>query len=81
MSPVGRRVAARIADLLLARSDRAHQSRGWEVRHGAWGGRRYRLDIAAWLESQHAGSTPRRFVAVGDDATGSDALGSNRGAA
>jgi len=43
---------ARLVDVLHAASDADHRERGWEVRRGAWGARRYRLDIAAWLESQ-----------------------------
>jgi len=56
-------VLARLVDVLYAASDADHRERGWEVRRGAWGARRYRLDIAAWLESQRrraerSGSAP-----------------------
>ena len=45
-------LAARVADVLYAASDRDHRARGWEVRRGAWGGRRYRLNVRAWLDAQ-----------------------------
>jgi len=52
-------VLARLVDVLYAASDADHRERGWEVRRGA---RRYRLDIAAWLESprraERSGSAP-----------------------
>jgi hypothetical protein len=62
----------RVMDALYAASDASHRARGWEVRKGAFGDRRYRLDVAAWLESQRrlerAGSTPGPVVVVRDEA-------------
>ncbi|MGY4768959.1 hypothetical protein ACXC9Q_18765 [Kribbella sp. CWNU-51] len=56
-------VFARLIDALYAASDASHRARGWEVRQGAWGARRYRLDARAWLEAQRRveafGSNPR----------------------
>jgi hypothetical protein len=65
-------VLARLVDVLYARSDRSHRTRGWEVRRGSWGTRRYRLDVAAWLEMQRRadrfGSTPGQVSQVQDEA-------------
>jgi hypothetical protein len=45
-------LVGRVADVLHARSDADHRARGWQVRRGEWGGRRYRLDVASWLDAQ-----------------------------
>ncbi|QNE21919.1 hypothetical protein F1D05_33405 [Kribbella qitaiheensis] len=59
-------------DALYAASDASHRARGWEVRRGTFGGRRYRPDVAAWLESQRRlerfGSTPGPVLVVRDEA-------------
>ncbi|GAB3813461.1 hypothetical protein [Kribbella italica] len=61
----------RVVDALYAASDASHRERGWEVRMGAFGARRYRLDVAAWLESQRRlerfGSTPGPVLLVRDE--------------
>lgn len=62
----------RVMDALYAASDASHKARGWEVRRGRFGSRRYRLDVAAWLESQRRlerfGSTPGAVAVVRDEA-------------
>jgi hypothetical protein len=67
-----RAVWGRVMDALYAASDASHRARGWEVRKGRFGSRRYRLDVAAWLESQRRverfGSTPCPVVVVRDEA-------------
>ncbi|WP_350279318.1 hypothetical protein [Kribbella sp. HUAS MG21] len=67
-----RAVWGRVMDALYAASDASHKARGWEVRKGRFGSRRYRLDVAAWLESQRRlerfGSTPGPVVVVRDEA-------------
>ncbi len=66
-----RAVWGRVMDALYAASDASHKARGWEVRKGQFGSRRYRLDVAAWLESQRRlerfGSTPEPVVVVRDE--------------
>ncbi|TCN39823.1 hypothetical protein EV644_10391 [Kribbella orskensis] len=65
-------VWGRVMDALYAASDASHRARGWEVRKGAFGSRRYRLDVAAWLESQRRlerfGSMPGPSAVVRDEA-------------
>jgi hypothetical protein len=65
-------VWGRVMDALYAASDASHRARGWEVRKGRFGARRYRLDVAAWLESQRRdqrfGSPPSPVVVVRDEA-------------
>lgn len=67
-----RAVWGRVMDALYAASDASHRARGWEVRKGVFGGRSYRMDVAAWLESQRrqerVGSTPGPVVIVRDEA-------------
>ncbi|MET9313089.1 hypothetical protein ABZX12_14795 [Kribbella sp. NPDC003505] len=67
-----RTVWGRLMDALYAASDASHKARGWEVRKGRFGARRYRLDVPAWLESQRRmerfGSAPGSVVVVRDDA-------------
>jgi hypothetical protein len=64
-------VWGRVIDALYAASDASHRARGWEVRKGRFGARRYRLDVAAWLESQRRverfGSTPAAVRMVRDE--------------
>ena len=80
-----RAVWGRVMDALYAASDASHRARGWEVRKGRFGSRRYRLDVAAWLESQRRlerlGSMPGPVVVVRDEAAkpvGLDALDAGR---
>lgn len=65
-------VWGRVTDALYAVSDASHRARGWKVRKGRFGARRYRLDVAACLESRRReerfGSTPRPLVVVRDEA-------------
>jgi hypothetical protein len=67
-----RAVWGRVMDALYSASDASHRARGWEVRKGRFGSRRYRLDVAAWLESQRRlerfGSPPRPVRMVRDEA-------------
>lgn len=61
----------RAIDGLYAVSDASHEARGWEVRKGRFGARRYRLNVRAWLESQRRterfGSAPAPVAAVRDE--------------
>jgi hypothetical protein len=69
---MARAVWGRVLDALYAASDVSHRARGWEVRKGRFGSRSYRLNVAAWLESQRRaeqfGSTPGPVVLVRDEA-------------
>jgi hypothetical protein len=62
----------RAIDGLYSASDASHKARGWEVRKGRFGSRRYRLDVAAWLESRRRverfGSTCGPAAAVREEA-------------
>lgn len=64
-------LARRAIDALYAKSDASHRARGWEVRRDRFGARRYRLDVATWLESQRRlerfGSTPAAVLVARDE--------------
>ena len=57
-----RAVWGRVMDALYAASDASHRVRGWEVCKGRFGSRRYRLDVAAWLEKHYPGRVHLRFT-------------------
>ncbi len=76
MIRAARWLVGRVADVLHAKSDADHRARGWQVRRGEWGGRRYRLDVASWLDAQldRAGDALTR-AGVPDEAAGAAPAG------